>query len=81
MSRYLSLLAVILLSLLIPPACQADSSILWQIGKFNDSSLEFHQGAPSQDPVFVVGTSDPARDWHLPNTWRESSTSSTVRRR
>jgi len=65
MPRYALLFTIILLSLLMsPPACQADSSILWQIGKFDDSSLEFHQGAPSEDPVFVVGTSDPARAWY-----------------
>ena len=58
-------LSVILLSLtMIPTVCSADSPTLWQIGEFNDSSLEFHQGAPQQDPVFVVGQSDPAKDWY-----------------
>ena len=57
-------LSIIVLSLCMAPAvCQADSSVVWQIGKFNDSSLEFRSGAGRTDPVFVVGKSDPAQDW------------------
>ena len=55
---------VLLRLLLICAPCRGQSSVVWQIGKFNDSSLEFRQGAPKQDPVFVVGQSDPAKDWY-----------------
>src|SRR5579864_5954651 len=51
MSRYSLLFVLILLSVLIPPpACQADSSILWQIGKFNDSSLVELEGGVIELP-------------------------------
>lgn len=57
-------LPIILLGLLMTSTVsQADSSVVWQIGKFDESSHEFRQGTPPTDPVFVVGKSDPARDW------------------
>jgi hypothetical protein len=37
---------------------------VWQIGKFDEASFEFHEGAPATDPVFTVGKSDPAQDWY-----------------
>jgi alpha-mannosidase len=40
------------------------STVVWQIGKFDGSSYEFHLGVPAEDPVFVVGKSDPAKDWY-----------------
>ena len=48
----------------IPGAAQADSTVLWQIGKFDGSSYEFHHGVPASDPVFVVGKSDASQDWY-----------------
>jgi alpha-mannosidase len=39
---------------------------LWQIGKRDNASLEFNQGwdfSQGHDPVFVVGRSDPGKDW------------------
>ena len=48
---------------------------LWQIGVFDESSQEFNQGLdpatdrsidyadPAHDPVYIVGKSNPARDW------------------
>jgi alpha-mannosidase len=47
--------------LLWPLACEAQSSVVWQIGKFDDSSLEFQ--SRSTAPVFVVGKSDSVQDW------------------
>ena len=54
----------------------AAKEIIWQIGVFDESSSEFSGDVdpvtdqrridysnPAQDPVFVVGRSDPARDW------------------
>jgi hypothetical protein len=42
-------------------------NVLWEIGKFDQSSLEFNAqanlGDPHYNPAFVVGQSDPARDW------------------
>ena len=65
MSRYPFCISGVLLTVLSASLpCQSASITLWQIGKFNDSSLEFRQGAPSQDPTFVVGASDPAREWY-----------------
>jgi Polysaccharide lyase family 4, domain III len=55
---------VLISLLLLTDAGWADSSIVWQIGKFDDSSYEFHQGIPASDPVFVVGKSDLAKDWY-----------------
>jgi alpha-mannosidase len=40
------------------------STVVWQIGKFDGSSYEFHLGVPAEDPVFVVGKSDPAKEWY-----------------
>lgn len=53
-----------------------NAAVLWQIGRFDESSSEFHQwihpatgerqidySVPGNEPVFVVGKSDAARDW------------------
>jgi hypothetical protein len=45
-------------------ASRAESSVVWQIGKFDEAAREFNGAAPARDPVFVVGKSDPARDWY-----------------
>lgn len=41
--------------------------IVWEIGKFDQSSLEFTRqvdfGNPQDNPVFTVGKSDPNKDW------------------
>lgn len=46
------------------PAPQAAWQPLWRIGTFDQSSAEFHDGAPA-DPVapYVVGKSVPDKDW------------------
>jgi hypothetical protein len=64
--------------LLISLTCcfRSEAGIIWQIGVFDRSSAEFSPiidptsgerridyGALGKDPVFVVGQSDPARDW------------------
>lgn len=49
----------------------AETQTVWQIGKFDESSGEFVGGKshppvysdPASDPVFIVGRSDPAKDW------------------
>ncbi len=55
-------------------AASAEPSVVWQIGKFDEASLEFRTGlatdpaaavmSPDKFPVFVVGQSDPAKDWY-----------------
>ena len=63
-------LRMVLLALLfssLPAWAQAQK--LWQVGTFDESSLEFRAGGidysnPAQDPVFTVGKSDPGRDWY-----------------
>jgi len=60
--------------LLLSPAANAER--LWQIGTFNESSSDLSPITdpgtgqskidytnPAQDPVYVVGKSDPAKDW------------------
>jgi alpha-mannosidase len=45
----------------------ASSQKLWQIGTFDESSVEFSKAInysdPAQDLLFMVGKSDPATDW------------------
>lgn len=57
-------LSIIILCLC--PSANASSSVLWQIGKFDDSSSEFaHAGRWLQAGrvVYVVGKSTPGKDW------------------
>ena len=57
-------LSIIILCLC--PSANASSSVLWQIGKFDDSSSEFaHPGRWLQAGrvVYVVGKSTPGKDW------------------
>jgi alpha-mannosidase len=38
---------------------------VWRIGRFDQSSMEFNPGAaPVPAPVYVIGTSTPAKDWY-----------------
>lgn len=36
---------------------------LWQIGTFDESNEEFPTSRPNQKVVYIVGKSDPAKDW------------------
>src|SRR5208337_4786874 len=52
-----------------PTTIHAATQRLWQVGTFDESSLEFKAEGidysnPAQDPMFVVGKSDPAKDWY-----------------
>ena len=38
--------------------------LVFRIGSFDHSSVEFAQGVPTKPVVFAVGKSDPARDWY-----------------
>ena len=40
------------------------SSVIFRLGKFDRSSFEFASGSPKQPVTFVVGRSNPARDWY-----------------
>ena len=64
---WLLLLAVSVMSLSVPLPIAAATTILWQIGDFDDSSLEFHGKVdytkPSTDFVYVVGKSNPTNNW------------------
>ncbi len=46
---------------------QDNGTVLWEIGKFNQSSLEFKARVdfnnPEENPVFTVGQSSPDKDW------------------
>ncbi len=50
----------------VRPSAAADS-VIWEIGKFDQSSAEFNARVNSQDPnskpTFTVGLSTPAKDW------------------
>src|SRR5882762_3151626 len=63
----LLVLAMTVTGLSFPQVTHAASRTLWQIGTFNDSSNEFHGKVdftnPLADLVYVVGKSDPAKDW------------------
>ena len=59
----------LLLSFQFPTTVQAASQAIWQVGTFDQSSQEFKAEGidylnPAQDPVFIVGKSDPAKDWY-----------------
>jgi len=58
-------LGLIVLMLNAKPLRAAET--IWHIGVFDESSSEFSTKLdytnPAQDPVFVVGKSNPARDW------------------
>ncbi len=64
-------LLIMLLS--VAPGLRAADQILWEIGKFDQSSFEFNNNLdemaakymadPQYSPVFVVGKSDPAKEW------------------
>ena len=43
---------------------QKPSDIVFQIGSFNRSSMEFNQGTPSQAVTFIAGQSNPKNDWY-----------------
>ncbi len=43
-------------------SAQSATQIVWQIGKFDQSPVEF-LGRPSDAVTFRVGISDPAKDW------------------
>ena len=51
-----------LLPLLLAANAQADDKTVWQIGKFDQSPVEF-SAKPSDSVVFRVGTSKPEEDW------------------
>jgi len=51
-----------LLAGLLPMITQAQTPAVWQIGKFDESPVEFARGA-QDSVVFRVGTSDPRKDW------------------
>ena len=60
---------VLLFSFTFPTTIQAASQKLWQVGTFDESSQEFKAEGidyknPALDPVFIVGKSDPAKDWY-----------------
>ncbi len=40
------------------------NSVIFKLGKFDRSSFEFSSGAPKQPVTFIVGESNPAKDWY-----------------
>jgi len=64
-----ALYGMVLFSFSFPTTIQAASQKLWQVGTFDESSQEFKAEGidyknPALDPVFIVGKSDPAKDWY-----------------
>ena len=56
------------ISLLISPLTYAASGILWEIGKQDNSTAEFHLGPNGyskydRDGFYIVGQSNPKEDW------------------
>ena len=51
----------------VTPWAQAQSTTVWEIGKFDRSSLEFHARVnfhdPASNPIYTIGQSSPDKDW------------------
>ncbi len=56
-------------------ATKSDQDTIFRIGSFDRSSAEFASGSPKQPVKFVVGKSDPAKDWYGMQSAKLSSTS------
>ncbi len=41
-----------------------ENSVVFKVGNFDQSSFEFASGSPKQPVSFIVGQSDPAKDWY-----------------
>src|SRR5215468_7973634 len=56
-----------LLSVIDPQAVCTNAHPIWRIGSFDQASIEFAKqldySDPAQDPVFVIGESEAAKDW------------------
>ena len=55
---------VLLRLLLICEPCQGQSSVVWQIGNLQPLLPGVSPGSARAGSVFVVGQSDPAKDWY-----------------
>ena len=62
-----SLALVLSVFTVVAPLLGAADQTLWEIGKFDQSSDEFHRRVDfsnaNDNPIFTVGKSDPAKDW------------------
>jgi alpha-mannosidase len=58
------LLSVGIVAVCSLPITAAAQDPVWQIGTFDRSSAEFAGGSPERAVRFVVGQSDPAKDWY-----------------
>jgi alpha-mannosidase len=46
-------------------AAASSPETVWRIGRFDESSAEFHRGVvPTPAPIYIVGTSRPHSDWY-----------------
>ncbi|HEX6770961.1 MAG TPA: polysaccharide lyase family protein, partial [Acidobacteriaceae bacterium] len=59
-----SLLSVGVAAVCSLPITAAAQEPVWQIGTFDRSSAEFAGGSPERAVHFVIGQSDPAKDWY-----------------
>jgi len=61
-----ALSSFMMLTVAVQPLRAAEQTV-WEIGRFDQSSGEFHAHVdfsdPNYNPVFTVGKSDPAKDW------------------
>ena len=61
----LALLVVLGLTMWAKASDAPSSETIWQIGRFDTSSAEFASGAtPNPAPVYVIGVSQPDKDWY-----------------
>jgi len=61
-----ALSSFMMLTVAVQPLSAAEQTV-WEIGRFDQSSEEFHAHVdfsdPHYNPIFTVGKSDPAKDW------------------
>jgi len=61
-----------------PASTQANGTVLWEIGTFDQSSFEFKAKVdfsnPDDNPVFTVGQSRPDKDWPATHPGSENKT-------
>jgi hypothetical protein len=55
-------LAVLLLAAAVVPAGQAENRTVWQLGKFDQSPVEFSSHSPDS-ASFHIGVDNPSKDW------------------
>ncbi|HEV2464461.1 MAG TPA: polysaccharide lyase family protein [Acidobacteriaceae bacterium] len=82
---FFSALLMFVPSLFVHAATKAQDATVFQIGTFDRSSNEFPGGTTDNPVNFIVGKSDPAKDWYamqnvvVPSTGAQTSSPRTIR--